>query len=142
MPGCELRVRFAVHDEELSRLHGRAFGSPGVVIQPWASRLARHSLTWVGAFAGDRLVGFVHACWDGGSHAFLLDTVVEPGLQGQGIGGRLVALLVTEVTAAGCDWLHVDYEPQLHRFYRDACGFRATEAGLIRLSRPTSGGLA
>jgi len=28
--------------------------------------------------------------------------------------------------------LHVDYAPELGRFY-EACGFRATPAGLIRL---------
>ena len=128
-----LRVRFPVEDEVLSRLHSRAFGSPVVEVQPWASRLARHSLTWVGAFDADELVGFVHACWDGGAHAFLLDTAVEPEHQGQGIGRQLVATLAAEVTAAGCQWLHVDYEPHLQAFYRDACGFRATEAGLLRL---------
>jgi hypothetical protein len=35
--------------------------------------------------------------------------------------------------AAGCEWLHVDFEPELRRFYLDACGFRPTDAGLIRL---------
>jgi len=32
----------------------------------------------------------------------------------------------------GAEWLHVDFEPHLEGFYR-ACGFRPTEAGLIRL---------
>ena len=84
-------------------------------------------------FAGPALVGFVHACWDGGAHAFLLDTVVDPGFQRQGIGRRLVEALVAEVTAAGCGWLHVDYEPHLDGFYR-SCGFRPTAAGLVALS--------
>lgn len=30
---------------------------------------------------------------------------------------------------------HVDYEPHLDGFYRSACGFRATDAGLLKLSR-------
>lgn len=129
----QLQIRFPVDDQVLSALHARAFGSPGAGTQSWASRLERHSLTWVGAFLDDRLVGFVHACWDGGAHAFLLDTVVDPDYQGRGIGQRLVRSLVAEATAAGCTWLHVDYEPQLASFYRDACGFRATDAGLLRL---------
>jgi GNAT superfamily N-acetyltransferase len=103
--------------------------------QPWAERLARHSLTWIGAFDAGRLIGFVHACWDGGVHAFLLDTVVEPTYRHRGIGRVLVQVLVREVTEAGCDWLHVDYEPQLASFYQ-ACGFRPTAAGLLRLSGP------
>jgi hypothetical protein len=35
--------------------------------------------------------------------------------------------------AAGCEWLHVDFEPDLASFYFDACGFRPTDAGLIHL---------
>jgi GNAT superfamily N-acetyltransferase len=133
----DLRVRFAVDDEVLSDLHGRAFGTRRPVTQPWTERLERHSLSWVGAFDGETLVGFVHACWDGGAHAFLLDTVVHPAYQRRGIGRRLVQALVAEVTAAGCQWLHVDHEPHLDGFYRD-CGFRPTAAGLISLGS-TSG---
>ena len=129
----EVRVRFAVDDAVLSDLHARAFGNPWTATQPWAQRLERHSVSWVGMFAGPALVGFVHACWDGGAHAFLLDTVVDPDLRRHGIGRRLVEALVDEVTAAGCEWLHVDYEPHLDGFYR-SCGFRPTAAGLVALS--------
>lgn len=133
----DLRTRFPVDDQALSKLHGRAFGDHGDRVQPWANRLERHSLTWVSAFSGDRLVGFVHACWDGGAHAFLLDTVVDPDFQRRGIGQLLVRALIAEVRAAGCAWLHVDYEPHLAGFYRDSCGFQATNAGLLRLTTPS-----
>lgn len=124
--------RFAVDDEVLSMLHDLAFGSPGPVL-PWSDRLIRQSVTWVGAFDGDNLVGFVHAVWDGGHHAFLLDTAVHPDRQRRGVGGALVGRLVADVRAAGCDWLHVDYEPHLRPFYEDVCGFGKTDAGLLRL---------
>ncbi len=39
----------------------------------------------------------------------------------------------THAKAAGCEWLHVDFEPELAPFYFDACGFRPTDAGLIHL---------
>ncbi|MEV0298022.1 GNAT family N-acetyltransferase [Nocardia sp. NPDC050710] len=81
---ADLRIRFAVDDEVLSRLHADAFGGDHV-LSPWTARLKRHSRSWVGAFVGDRLVGFVHAVWDGGRHAFLLDTVVDPDFQHQRI---------------------------------------------------------
>src|ERR1700679_3809011 len=89
----ELQVRFPVDDAELSTLHYQAF-SPGqpetdAAIRPWAHRLERHSLTWVGAFNAGRLVGFVHAVWDGGTHAFILDTMVDPDFQRLGIGRDL-----------------------------------------------------
>jgi GNAT superfamily N-acetyltransferase len=125
--------RFAVDDVALSALHARAFGEDPDTVTPWSRRLAEHALTWVGAFDGERLTGFVQVCWDGGSHAFLLDTVVDPGRQHEGIGGRLVEAAAAGARAAGCEWLHVDFEPHLSRFYLDGCGFRPTEAGLLRL---------
>jgi hypothetical protein len=30
------------------------------------------------------------------------------------------------------EWVHVDYEPSLARFY-ERCGFRSTAAGLLKL---------
>ncbi|GAB2570702.1 N-acetyltransferase [Paractinoplanes abujensis] len=128
-----LVTRFAVDDAELSELHARAFDGDPAVVTPWASRLARHALTWIGAFAGERLIGFVQVCWDGGAHAFLLDTAVDPACQDSGVGTALVSAAVAETRAAGCAWLHVDFEPRLRHFYLDRCGFRPSEAGLIRL---------
>jgi ribosomal protein S18 acetylase RimI-like enzyme len=130
--GLEFRIRFAVDDRELSRLHALAFEGP-VQMQPWAARLDRHALTWVGAFSNNRLLGFVQVCWDGGAHAFLLDTAVHPDHGRQGIGRRLVLTAAEEAKCAGCEWLHVDYEPHLTDFYLGACGFVPTEAGLLKL---------
>jgi len=128
-----LTERFPVDDAELTRLHATAFGRPPGPVTPWAQRLDRYALTWVGAFDRERLVGFVQVCWDSGEHAFLLDTAVEPGRQHEGIGTGLVRAAISAATRAGCTWLHVDYEPHLARFYLDACGFTTTQAGLLRL---------
>ncbi|WP_067714242.1 GNAT family N-acetyltransferase [Nocardia yamanashiensis] len=128
-----LCIRFPVVDEALSRLHADAFGE-GYELIPWAARLERHSRSWVGAFDGEVIVGFVHAVWDGGRHAFLLDTMVAADHRHQGIGTRLVAALADDLRELGTDWLHVDYEPHLDSFYRDGCGFGMTAAGLLRLS--------
>ena len=95
--------------------------------------ILRHSLTWIAAQAGDRLIGFVNVASDGGAHAFLLDTTVHPEWQRHGIGRRLVTAAADEARAAGATWLHVDYEPHLDGFYR-GCGFRPTAAGLLRLA--------
>jgi len=133
----ELKVKFPVDDAALSELHRRAFSPDGPdgpdsdgVPRPWASRLERHSLTWIGAFSSGRLVGFVHAVWDGGTHAFILDTAVHPDFQRLGIGRDLVHAVTAEAFTAGCDWVHVDYEAALAGFYENACGFRPTSAGL------------
>lgn len=93
----------------------------------------RHSLGWVCARHNGELVGFVNVAWDGGVHAFLLDLLVTPGLRRQGIGTGLVAVAVREARAAGCEWLHVDFEDHLRKFYFGACGFEPTNAGLIAL---------
>ena len=71
--------------------------------------------------------------WDGGDHAFLIDTKVRGDLQRQGIGTELVRVAVEHAREAGCEWLHVDFTEDLRAFYFDACGFRSTEAGLIAL---------
>jgi len=44
-----------------------------------------------------------------------------------------VAEAVTATLEAGCEWLHVDFDDDLRRFYFDACGFSPTDAGLIAL---------
>ena len=90
------------------------------------------SLAHLGAFEGQRLVGFVNVAWDGGVHAFLLDTSVHPELQRRGIATQIVQQAADVARARGAEWLHVDFEPRLEAFYR-ACGFAPTAAGLIRL---------
>lgn len=120
-------------DAEVDALHAAAFGHP---LQPlgWQARLRRHSLGWVCARQdGGGLVGFVNVAWDGGAHAFVLDTMVAEDARGGGVGGELVSGAVRGARAAGCEWLHVDFEARLRGFYVESCGFRPTEAGLIAL---------
>ncbi|QII05323.1 GNAT family N-acetyltransferase [Rhodococcoides fascians A25f] len=128
----DYRVNFSVDDAELSQLHRRAFGGE-YELTPWRARLDTHSKSWVGAFTNGQLCGFVHAVWDGGRHAFLLDTAVDPALQRRGIGTTLVARIVADLRGSGIEWVHVDYQPYLHEFYSAGCGFSATAAGLLRL---------
>ena len=48
-------------------------------------------------------------------------------------GTMLVTLAVREARAAGCEWLHVDFEDHLRPFYLGRCGFMPANAGLIAL---------
>ena len=94
--------------------------------------ILRQSLLYVGAFDGaGQLVGFANVAWDGGEHAFLLDVTVHSNLQRRGIGIDLVHRATEAARRRGMNWLHVDYEPHLKRFY-ERCGFRPTDAGLIK----------
>jgi len=105
----------------------------------WWDQIRPYSLGWVTARlqGGGGLVGFVNVAWDGCDHAFLLDTRVAAEHQRQGIGTALVGHAAGHAKAAGCEWLHVDFEEHLAAFYFDACGFRPTTAGLIHLGAHT-----
>lgn len=116
----------------VNALHAEAFGHP-VQDVDWLTRVRRHSLGWVCARRSGELAGFVNVAWDGGAHAFLLDTMVGADVRRGGIGAELVAEAARGARAAGCAWLHVDFEERLKGFYFDACGFRTTNAGLIAL---------
>lgn len=124
--------RGAFDNAEVNELHAEAFGHR-VLDDDWVGQVERHSLGWVCARDGDEIVGFVNVAWDGGVHAFVLDTIVAAHAGRRGIGTRLVAAAVEGARAAGCEWLHVDFEEHLRAFYIDACGFVPTDAGVTRL---------
>ncbi|MDX3612385.1 GNAT family N-acetyltransferase [Streptomyces europaeiscabiei] len=126
----ELRGDF--DNTALDMLHADGFGHP-VAGTDWRGRLERHSLGWVCAWEDGSLIGFVNVVWDGGVHAFILDTVVARHRRTRGVGAALVATAAREARAARCEWLHVDFEEPLRSFYVDACGFKETAAGLIAL---------
>jgi GNAT superfamily N-acetyltransferase len=95
-------------------------------------RVLERSLCHIAAKDGGRLVGFVNVGWDGGVHAFLLDTAVDPDYRRHGLATSLVQRATEISRARGAEWLHVDFEARLGGFYA-GCGFRPTAAGLIKL---------
>ncbi|MDP8956982.1 MAG: GNAT family N-acetyltransferase [Actinomycetota bacterium] len=117
---------------ELNRLHAECFDHR-VLNDDWKAQVERHSLGWVTARDGDQLVGFVNVLWDGAAHAFILDTMVASPVRRHGVGKRLVEMAVEEARAAGCEWMHVDFDDHLKEFYFHACGFTPTNGGLIAL---------
>jgi hypothetical protein len=76
--------RGAFTSAEAEVLHAEGFGHvPGD--NDWKAQVERHSLGWVCARRGAELAGFVSVAWDGGVHAFILDTLVaRPGGAGTG----------------------------------------------------------
>jgi GNAT superfamily N-acetyltransferase len=129
MPDIQYRISPPVDNQSLNTLFAAAW--PNHQDSDFSNVLA-HSLIYVCAYDGERLVGFVNVAWDGGIHAFILDTSVHSDWQRQGIGIELVKRAADEARRRGIEWLHVDYEPHLEGFYR-RCGFRSTLAGLINL---------
>lgn len=132
MPEYRFEWRGRFDNPSLNALHAGAFDHP-VLEDDWEAQVRSHSLGWVTVHDDDELVGFVNVAWDGGAHAFLLDPVVSPRLQRQGIGTRMIDMAAQAARAVGCQWLHVDFEDHLRPFYIDACGFQPTQAGLIAL---------
>jgi GNAT superfamily N-acetyltransferase len=127
-PGVVLLVNPPVSGEETAVMFEAAWGERAPDSPPALDRCLAH----ICAHHGGRLVGFVKLAWDGGHHAFVLDTTVHPDHQRRGIGRRLVERAAEVARRSGVEWLHVDYEPGLEGFYA-RCGFRPTPAGLIRL---------
>src|SRR6476659_10543435 len=127
----EVKWRGPLEDAELVELvhsHG------GRAELGWWDRIRLHSLGWVTAREEDgTLVGFANVAWNGGDHAFLLDPKTRGSFQRQGIGRCVVSLAAEHAQAAGCEWLHVDFEPELRPFYLEACAFTPAEGGLIHL---------
>jgi len=119
------RQRVPVSDEAL-----QALGK-----QPWPRlpQVLARSFTWITAYEGDRLIGFVNVAWDGDVHYFLLDTVVHPDYRHRGIGSRLVREAIDAGRGHG-GWLHVDSDEALMRDFYGPCGFEPTPAGLVSLS--------
>jgi GNAT superfamily N-acetyltransferase len=127
--------RGAFTNAEVNALHAEAFQT-GLYDESewdWVELTGRHSLGWVVARDGDELVGFVNVLWDGLVHAWLQDTMVAASARGSGVGTALVDRARAGAKAAGCGYLHVDFDEELGAFYFGACGFRPTSAGLIEL---------
>lgn len=108
----------------------RAWGAPP---HKAIGEVLRRGLGHVCAWEDRRLAGFVNVATDGGLHAFILDTAVDPDYRRRGVAGRLVREATDLARARGAEWLHVDFEPQLEGLYL-GCGFRPTSAGLIDLT--------
>ena len=135
VPDMEIAWRAPFRSSEVNALHAACFETRLYSDDEWDwNRLCeRHSLGWASARTDDVLVGFANVLWDGFTHAWLQDVMVSPAVRRAGVGTRLVQLARDQADAAGCEWLHVDFEEHLRPFYLGACGFTAAEAGLIRL---------
>jgi GNAT superfamily N-acetyltransferase len=131
----EYEWRGAFGNDEINALHAEAFATRVFDESEWNWRdlVSAHSLGWVVARDDGVLVGFVNVLWDGLVHAWIQDTMVAASARGRGVGTRVVALATDGARAAGCEWLHVDFDDHLRDFYFVACGFRSTNAGLIAL---------
>lgn len=136
MSEVDYRWRGQFTNAEVNQLHSDAFEHRvlGEDEWDWVALTAGHSLGWVTARSGEALVGFVNVLWDGLVHAWLQDEMVSSNTRHRGIGVGLIAVARDAAKAAGCEWLHVDFDDDLRPFYIDAAGFTSTNGGLIDLT--------
>jgi len=84
----EYSWRRSINDAEMVELvesHG------GRSAAGWWDRIRPHSLGWITARTlSGVLIGFVNVAWDGGDHAFLIDTKMSGSWQRRGIGSEIV----------------------------------------------------
>lgn len=121
---------------EANALHAEAFETRVFSDEEWdwRAQVEAHSLGWVTARDDGELVGFVNVLWDGLVHAWLQDVMVSRSHRGRGIGEAAVARAVEACREAGCEYVHVDFDPELTAFYLDRCGFTPVTAGLMELA--------
>jgi ribosomal protein S18 acetylase RimI-like enzyme len=85
----------------------------------------------IGGFDGTgTLVAWSAIVSDGVRHAVLLDVIVHPSFQCQGIGRRLVAEAIEHIRAHGISIIHVDFLPEKAKFY-ERCGFKIGLGGIF-----------
>ncbi len=82
----------------------------------------------VGAWDGERLVGFARAISDGEHRAYVEDVVIDPEYRGRGIGEGIVAALVGAIGEVHIVSLFC--EPERVEFY-GRNGFRASETAVM-----------
>ncbi len=131
----ELQWRGPFSNDEVNSLHAEAFETRVFDESEWnwVKLTAEHSLGWVTARSDDELVGFVNVLWDGFVHAWIQDLMVSKTARRQGLGVQLIQAAREGAKAAGCEWLHVDFDDEHRDFYFDACGFIPINAGLMEL---------
>ena len=77
-----------------------------------------------------KLVAWCAILSDGVRHAILIDVIVHPVWQRQGIGLALVKEAITRIKAHGITTIHVDFLPEHQTFY-ERCGFQTGLGGII-----------
>jgi len=79
---------------------------------------------------GGCLIGFLNVISDGIGNAFLVDLMVHPDFQQQGLGRAMVETAIRDLTSDGIQQIQTTFHPESESFYR-RCGFHILKAGVI-----------
>lgn len=94
-------------------------------------RAIAQSLSVLGAYDGDQLVGLIRAVGDGETILFIQDLLVLPSYQRQGIGRQLVDALVDQFPQVRQRVLLTDDQPQTRAFYENIGFVESSKVGVI-----------
>ena len=94
-------------------------------------RAIAQSLSVLGAYDGDQLVGLIRAVGDGETILFIQDLLVLPSYQRQGIGRQLVNALVDQFPQVRQRVLLTDDQPQTRAFYENIGFVQGSKVGVI-----------
>ena len=94
-------------------------------------RAIAQSLSVLGAYDGDQLVGLIRAVGDGETILFIQDLLVLPSYQRQGIGRHLVNALVDQFPQVRQRVLLTDDQPQTRAFYENIGFVESSKVGVI-----------
>ena len=106
MDVVDVRIDPFPSQRELSDLWRATWEIDGV--SDFQSILTR-SLTHVGAYLGDRIIGFANMAWDGGIHGFLVDVCVHPEFRDHGIGQSMVEAALKVARKRGLQKVHAQW---------------------------------
>jgi ribosomal protein S18 acetylase RimI-like enzyme len=95
--------------------------------------LDNYAVTTSGWTADGRLIAWTSVVSDHVRHAFLLDVMVHPAFQKQGVGRAVVLRAIEEMKARGVTTFHVDCKPEHSGFYQ-RCGFMIGAGGWLDCS--------
>ncbi len=95
--------------------------------------LQRYWATVGGRDERGQLVAWYAILSDGIRHAALLDVIVHPDWQGQGIGSQLIRSALAHMRTHGISIVHVDYLPEI-RGFNERIGFRTGLGGILELT--------
>lgn len=98
--------------------------------EDYPAALAGYRATVGGFDAAGKLVAWCAIISDGVRHAVLLDVIVHPSLQRQGVGQALVTHAIEHMQRQGISIIHVDFLPEHATFYAK-CGFTVGLGGVI-----------
>jgi ribosomal protein S18 acetylase RimI-like enzyme len=103
----------------------------------WESNKGKYDLLLDTSYAhfsikdGELLVAFARVISDGVLYSFIVDLMVHPDYQSQGVGKKIVDFAIAELKAKNIKYIQLTFDPYLESFY-NKLGFEIIKAGSIK----------